>query len=161
MERTHIFWHTRRHGRKRQRLRPPPVRRAEAAAADRKPRRLIRTRSRFSRGTRTPSILRALSIPRIGVVDAAAQAPWQEPSGLGNDVAISTNRESDALLALVKGQWVMLRVPTATPRGETAGRFGKISRPWRARGPYLPGAPVPSLSRRLYAGRPAACLSRG
>jgi len=31
--------------------------------------------------------------------------------GLGNDVPISTGNENDALLALVNGKWVVLRVP--------------------------------------------------
>jgi hypothetical protein len=32
--------------------------------------------------------------------------------GLGPDVPISTGNENDALLALVDGKWVVLRVPT-------------------------------------------------
>jgi hypothetical protein len=56
--------------------------------------------------------------------------------GLGNDVPISTGNENDALLALVNGKWVVLRVPY--PMSFYAkGLDGRIDDPnggWKARG---------------------------
>ncbi|HLI20370.1 MAG TPA: hypothetical protein VKV32_04585, partial [Stellaceae bacterium] len=56
--------------------------------------------------------------------------------GLGNDVVISTGNENDALLALVNGKWVVMRVPY--PMSFYAkGLDGRIDDPnggWKARG---------------------------
>ena len=56
--------------------------------------------------------------------------------GLGNDVPISTGNENDALLALVAGKWVVLRVPY--PLSFYAkGMDGRIDDPnagWKGRG---------------------------
>src|SRR5690242_2088274 len=56
--------------------------------------------------------------------------------GLGNDVPISTGNENDALLALVNGKWVIIRVPY--PMSFYAkGLDGRIDDPnggWKARG---------------------------
>jgi len=56
--------------------------------------------------------------------------------GLGNDVPVSTGNENDALLALVNGKWVVLRVPY--PMSFYAkGLDGRIDDPnggWKARG---------------------------
>ena len=56
--------------------------------------------------------------------------------GLGEDVPISTGNENDGLLALVKGKWVVIRVPY--PMGFYAkGLDGRIDDPnggWKARG---------------------------
>jgi hypothetical protein len=56
--------------------------------------------------------------------------------GLGNDVPVSTGNENDALLALVDGKWVVLRVPY--PMSFYAkGLDGRIDDPnggWKARG---------------------------
>ena len=56
--------------------------------------------------------------------------------GLGNDVPVSTGNENDALLALVNGKWVILRVPY--PLGFYAkGLDGRIDDPnggWAAQG---------------------------
>jgi hypothetical protein len=56
--------------------------------------------------------------------------------GLGDDVPISTGNENDALLALVNGKWVVIRVPY--PMGFYAkGLDGRIDDPnggWQARG---------------------------
>ncbi|HUZ75345.1 MAG TPA: carboxypeptidase-like regulatory domain-containing protein [Stellaceae bacterium] len=56
--------------------------------------------------------------------------------GLGKDVPISTGNENDALLALVKGKWVVLRVPY--PLSFYAkGMDGRIDDPnagWKGRG---------------------------
>src|SRR5579862_8436635 len=57
-------------------------------------------------------------------------------SGLGNDVPISTGNENDALLALVDGKWVTLRIPY--PMSFYAkGLDGRIDDPnggWKGRG---------------------------
>jgi hypothetical protein len=56
--------------------------------------------------------------------------------GLGDDVPISTGNENDALLALVKGKWVVIRVPY--PLGFYAkgldGRIDDSNGGWQARG---------------------------
>ncbi len=56
--------------------------------------------------------------------------------GLGKDVPISTGNENDALLAFVKGKWVVMRVPY--PMSFYAkGMDGRIDNPnggWKARG---------------------------
>jgi hypothetical protein len=52
-----------------------------------------------------------------GIGDNSAEASYytwvdqHKTLGLRNDVPISTGNESDALLALVDGKWVVLRVP--------------------------------------------------
>jgi hypothetical protein len=56
--------------------------------------------------------------------------------GLGKDVVISTGNENDALLALVNGKWVVLRVPYPMSF-YTKGLDGRIDDPnggWKARG---------------------------
>ena len=59
--------------------------------------------------------------------------------GLGNDVPISTGNENDALLALVDGKWVVLRVPY--PLSFYAkGLDGRIDDPnggWKGRGVHF------------------------
>jgi len=93
--------------------------------------------------------------------------------GLGDDVPISTGNENDALLALVKGKWVVIRVPY--PLGFYAkGLDGRIDDPnggglGAASGPPAatarPGsrkaarAPPPSPSTSSCA-QPARRLSR-
>jgi len=56
--------------------------------------------------------------------------------GLGDDVPISTGNENDALLALVKGKWVVIRVPY--PLGFYAkgldGRIDDDKKGWKGRG---------------------------
>ena len=53
----------------------------------------------------------------VGVGDNSAEASYytsvdqHSALGLGNDVPISTGNVNDALLALVEGKWVILRVP--------------------------------------------------
>jgi hypothetical protein len=56
--------------------------------------------------------------------------------GLGKDVPISTGNENDALLALVKGKWVVMRVPYPMSF-YTKGLDGRIDDPnggWKGRG---------------------------
>ncbi|HWE72423.1 MAG TPA: carboxypeptidase-like regulatory domain-containing protein [Stellaceae bacterium] len=56
--------------------------------------------------------------------------------GLGKDVPISTGNENDALLALVNGKWVVMRVPYPMSF-YTKGLDGRIDDPkggWKARG---------------------------
>jgi hypothetical protein len=56
--------------------------------------------------------------------------------GLGNDVPISTGNLNDGMLALVKGQWVVLRVPY--PMGHYSkgldGRIDDANAGWKGRG---------------------------
>ncbi len=56
--------------------------------------------------------------------------------GLGNDVPVSTGNENDALLALVNGKWVTMRVPYPMSF-YTKGLDGRIDDPkagWKGRG---------------------------
>ena len=70
---------------------------------------------------------------------APTRATWVDQHntlGLGNDVPISTGNEIDALLALVEGKWLVLRVPY--PLSFYAkGLDGRIDDPnagWKGRG---------------------------
>jgi len=77
-----------------------------------------------------------------GIGDNSAEAAYytwvdqHNTLGLGNDVPISTGNENDALLALVDGKWVVLRVPY--PLSFYAkGLDGRIDDPnggWKGRG---------------------------
>jgi hypothetical protein len=56
--------------------------------------------------------------------------------GLGNDVPISTGNENDALLALVNGKWVVIRVPyplSFYAKG-LDGRIDDLTTGWKGRG---------------------------
>ena len=82
--------------------------------------------------------------------------------GLGNDVPISTGNENDGLLALVKGKWVVIRVPY--PMGFYAkGLDGRIDDPnggWKAAGCGPPAATGCRGSRKAArARRPWPCTS--
>jgi len=79
---------------------------------------------------------------KLGTADDVADADgitWvdqRNTRGLGDDVPISTGNENDALLAPVKGKWVVLRVPYPL-RFYAKGLDGRIDDPnggWRARG---------------------------
>ena len=59
--------------------------------------------------------------------------------GLGNDVPISTGNENDALLALVNGKWVVLRVPyplSFYAKG-LDGRIDDANAGWKGRGVWV------------------------
>ncbi len=77
-----------------------------------------------------------------GIGDNSAEASYytwvdqHNTLGLGNDVPISTGNLNDAMLALVDGKWVVLRVPY--PMGHySKGLDGRIDDPnagWKGRG---------------------------
>ena len=76
-----------------------------------------------------------------GIGDNSAEASYYtgvdqyKTLGLGNDVPISTGNETDALLALVDGKWVVLRVPyplSFYAKG-LDGRIDDTSAGWKGR----------------------------
>src|SRR6266567_9252928 len=78
------------------------------------------------------------TLPHLGITGSRYYT-WVDQHntlGLGNDVPISTGNENDALLALVDGKWVVLRVPY--PLSFYAkGLDGRIDDPsggWKGRG---------------------------
>ncbi len=65
-----------------------------------------------------------------------AWVDWYNTLGLGENVPISTGNQSDALLALKDGEWVVLRVPYPTGF-YTKWLDGRIDDPeagWKGRG---------------------------
>src|ERR1700730_10627631 len=77
-----------------------------------------------------------------GIGDNSAEASYytwvdqHNTLGLGNDVPISTGNENDALLALVDGKWVVLRVPyplSFYAKG-LDGRIDDANAGWKGRG---------------------------
>jgi hypothetical protein len=82
-------------------------------------------------GAASPASATTAPRPRI-----APRVDQHNRLGLGNDVPISTGNENDALLALVDGKWVVLRVPY--PLSFYAkGLDGRIDDPnagWKGRG---------------------------
>ncbi len=65
-----------------------------------------------------------------------AWVDWYNTSGLGENVPISTGNQSEALLALVDGEWVVMRVPYPTGF-YTKWMDGRIDDPdagWKGRG---------------------------
>ena len=79
--------------------------------------------------------------------------------GLGNDVVVSTGNENDALLVLVNGKWVVMRVPYPMSF-YTKGLDGRIDDPnggWKARGIWTTsGDRTPWLHEGGKGGRPVA-----
>jgi len=87
---------------------------------------------------------------RLGVRGIITWVDQHNTLGLGNDVPISTGNENDALLALVDGKWVVLRVPyplSFYAKG-LDGRIDNANAGWKGRGVWTTsGDRVPWLKQ--------------